>query len=382
MSSDAPSDCTDVLRACLRMRHDANQREALARIAAELTASHPALLAAIEEQRVGPLLHRVLGNQPFVSREFAEALDNSYHRSAICNLLLLRELGAVLQALAARNIAVIVLKGAALADAVYGNLALRPMGDVDLLVAQRDMAPTRLALEQLGYSVARVETHPGVLVEQENEVAFLKPGRIDAWMDVHWSLFDSPYYQSRMAMDWFWDSADHLTLGDQPALVLGTEALLIHLCGHLALHHEGLGLLWWQDIVEVLHRRGDQIDWATLLRKTRELQLLPPVRSVLTRAADEWGAPVPADVLAALREPSDSPRAERLYEQLSVARSPGQRFLTDLSSTSGWRQRLRYARTNLFPSAAYMRERYSISHPLLVPLYYPYRWLRGVLGLR
>jgi hypothetical protein len=27
-----------------------------------------------------------------------------------------------------------------------------------------------------------------------------------------------------------------------------------------------------------------------------------------------------------------------------------------------------------------MRRRYAIAHPLRVPLYYPYRWLRGVLG--
>jgi hypothetical protein len=46
----------------------------------------------------------------------------------------------------------------------------------------------------------------------------------------------------------------------------------------------------------------------------------------------------------------------------------------------GWRQRVRFARTNLFPSAAYMRQRYQIKHPLLLPLYYPYRWLRGLRG--
>ena len=45
---------------------------------------------------------------------------------------------------------------------------------------------------------------------------------------------------------------------------------------------------------------------------------------------------------------------------------------------SRWSERLGYAWTHLFPSAAYMRQRYDIPHPLLLPLYYPYRWFRGL----
>jgi hypothetical protein len=29
-----------------------------------------------------------------------------------------------------------------------------------------------------------------------------------------------------------------------------------------------------------------------------------------------------------------------------------------------------------------MHQRYHISHPLLLPFYYPYRWLRGLRGVR
>ena len=63
-------------------------------------------------------------------------------------------------------------------------------------------------------------------------------------------------------------------------------------------------------------------------------------------------------------------------EQRSVA----QRFWSDLASMGGWRARLGYAWTHLFPSAEYMRARYGIRYSLLLPLYYPYRWLRGLFG--
>jgi len=67
---------------------------------------------------------------------------------------------------------------------------------------------------------------------------------------------------------------------------------------------------------------------------------------------------------------------------LPCKRATGRRFWSDLRAIPGWRQRLRFARTHLLPSAAYMRRRYGIAHPLLLPLYYPYRWLRGLRGDR
>jgi len=334
----------------------------------------------IESERIGPLLHQTVG--AIVAPPLGEQLYLSYHATARRNLLLLRELGTCLRALTAAAVPVIVLKGAALIETVYGNLALRPMGDVDLLVRGRDLAATRQTLGGLGYEVRRIETHPGVVAEYENEVAFCKPGKLDTWVDVHWGLFDSPYYQDRIAMDWFWESARPAPIADVTALVLGPEALLIHLCGHLALHHMHTGLLWWYDVAEVLAAYRAEIDWPALLAHTQEYGLLLPVRTVLSRAVDEWGAAIPADVMHALRSLRESRVEQRIFADLTAAqRSPRRRFWSDLTSMSDWRQRLRFARTNLFPSPAYMRRRYAIAHPLLIPFYYPYRWLRGALGL-
>ena len=374
----AAADIEGFLRACLRLRLDPNWREPVLEAARGL-ADWEAVAAVIESERIGPLLHRQVG--AIVAPALAEQLYRSYHRTALRNLLLLRELGACLRALSAAALPVIVLKGAALIETVYGNVALRPMGDVDLLVRRQDLTAARRTLDGLGYEAQRIETHPGAVTEFENEMALSKPGKIDTWVDVHWGLFDSPYYQERIAMDWFWQSARPAPIADVPALVLGPEALLIHLCGHLALHHMYTGLLWWYDVAEVLAAYREEIDWAAVLAHTRECGLLLPVRIVLSRAVDEWGAAIPADVLRALRSLRESPVEQRIFADLTAAqRSPRQRFWRDLLSMSDWRQRLRFARTNLFPSPAYMRRRYAIAHPLLIPFYYPYRWLRGALG--
>jgi hypothetical protein len=298
------------------------------------------------------------------------------------NLVLLRELGTVLEALAAARIGVIVLKGAALIELVYRHVALRPMCDADLLVRQDDLPAAQRVIEGLGYAVARAETHPGVLAEYENEIVFFKPGLLSAAIDLHWSLFDSPYYQRRIAMDWFWQTAEPATIGGVPALVLGPEALLVHLCGHLALHHAALGLLWWNDIAEVLITYRQRIDWSDLVSTIQRLGVLLPVRTVLTRAAAEWQAPVPESAVQAMAAGQASPAEQRAFDRLSGGEQPvAQRFWADLTSMPDWRQRLRFARTNLFPSAEYMQRRYQIPYPFLLPLYYPYRWLRGLRGV-
>jgi hypothetical protein len=76
-----------------------------------------------------------------------------------------------------------------------------------------------------------------------------------------------------------------------------------------------------------------------------------------------------------------SPKAaeRRVFKALtSGSRPAGKRLWVDLVSTPGWRDRVRFAWSNLLPSAAYMRVRYNIRHGLLTPLYYPYRWLLGI----
>ena len=324
------------------------------------------LREAIEAERVAPLLSRAADVEAFPPA-VAEAFERSYRCAALRNLLLLREVGRCLRAFVSASVPVIVLKGVALAEAVYGNVALRPMGDVDLLVHRGDVVRARGVIEDLGYALLGVETHPGVLTEYENEVVFRKLARPTLYLDLHWSLFDSPHYQDSLPMDWFWETAQPLHLDGVPSLMLGPEALLIHLCGHLALHHASAGLLWWNDIARSVEAYGERIDWDQLIERAQQFNLLLPVRGVLTRAADEWRVPIPAAALQRMRSRQPSAEEQRVFAVLGApAPAAGRRFWNDLRAMRSWWQRLRFARTNLVPSAAYMRQRYGVRHPLLL----------------
>ncbi len=158
---------------------------------------------------------------------------------------------------------------------------------------------------------------------------------------------------------------------------------LLHLCGHLMLHHGGEDLLWEEDIAEIVRLRGGEIDWDLLCTRARELDLVLSVRGLLLSLADENRGAIPAAAVEKIRALRASPDEQRVVGYLTTpGRSVAQRFWDDLASMGGWRARLGYAWTHVFPSAEYMRARYGVTHPLLVPFYYPYRWLRGLLGWR
>ena len=377
---NAAEDAIGFLQVCLRSRWDAAALPAARALAGEH--DHRSLVEIARAEGVAPLLYSVVREQGLVPPSAEQALRAAYYASAARSLLLFHELGSILHGLATAGLAVLLLKGAALAQAIYGNPALRPMGDLDLLVRREDVPTAVAAMAALGYTRVRAEPWANATTATENELLLCKPGRSTAPLELHWSLLDSPYYQQKLDMQWFWQTALPIQVEGTSALMLGPEAQVLHLCAHLVLHHSNgdeLRLLWLHDLAEVVACYRERMDWELLLDRAQRYDLLLPLQQVLARlAGTEWCTPIPGAVLAQLQDLSPSRQERQVYSRMTAARRPvARRFWDDLASTSGWRQRLRFAWGNLFPAPAYMRQRYHISHGLLLPLYYPYRWFLG-----
>lgn len=331
------------------------------------------------EERIAPLLHTVLGGEAFAPPAVRRELKKAYLATARRNLLLFHELQAALSALNEAGVDALVLKGGALAETVYGNIAVRPLLDFDLLVRKEKAARSIRTLGKLGYERARVEPHAGITFRHENGVLLCKQSLIDVHLDLHWSLFDSPHYQERLPMEWFWESGGPGAVAGRQTPVLGVEAQLLHLCGHLMLHHRGDELLWLHDIAELLSAYEGRIAWPQVLEIAAACDLILPVQRVISSVTTQWEAPVPAGVLARLASMTPSPAETQVFSWLTVKERPVlKRFWADLATMPNWSERLSYALQQLFPSRQYMRHRYGVSHPFLLPLYYPYRWWLGL----
>jgi len=114
------------------------------------------LIALAQRHGVAPMLYATLKKRGIMPPPaIANQLRQIYLASASRNLHVFHELGNILRELQAANIPVIPLKGAYLAQAIYGNIALRPMSDVDLLVKPDEMTRALDILRALGYSSER-----------------------------------------------------------------------------------------------------------------------------------------------------------------------------------------------------------------------------------
>ncbi len=372
---------TQFLRLCLRGRWDPTALEVARALGARSDLDGDALRKVAYVEGVAPLLYHIVRGQDLLPLPVKEDLRLAYYYNAGRNLLLLHKLEDAVGHLTAEGVPVILLKGAALAEAVYRKAAVRPMEDLDLLVRREHVSTALRVLSALGYEPAHAEFRAGYVVTYRNEVMLVKPGEVNVPIEIHWSLFSPLYYQHAVPINWFWQTALPASVGDVPTWILGPEAQVLHLCSHMLLHHGHGGeprLLWLHDVAEVITFYQEQIDWEQVLAQARAYDLVLPVQQILTRVSDEWHAPIPPAVLERLRALQPSRDEERVFAWLTTAHRSAQRFWVNLASMPGWGPRLRFAWCIFFPSAGYMQRRYRIPHRFLVPLYYPYRWFLGL----
>ena len=335
-----------------------------------------ALLQCAFDEGAAPPWYGVVRGRDLVPPAIETELQAAYREAALRNTALFAERDRILRELHRDGIEVILLKGAALAETVYGDIALRPMSDLDLLVRPGDVSAIMRQLARAGYhapiDLPRLDNMP---VEFENELPVFKPEDVRYRCDIHWGLLAAPYYQRQLPPDWLWATSQPLEAIGVPARVLGPEAQVLHLTAHLMLSHQGHGLRWWYDVGLVSWTYRRQIDWNLLCERAQMYDLVLPAQRVLLELVEQWQLPIPIAAVEQLRALSPSPREQQMYVRLTSERSSLRRYWGDLLSIPDWPGRLRYTGRKLFPSATYMRWRYALPQPWLLPLAYPYRWV-------
>ncbi|MCB9177173.1 MAG: nucleotidyltransferase family protein [Caldilineae bacterium] len=343
----------------------------------------PGLVRLADAEGVAGLLRELVEREGLRPPEAERlALERERYQVLAVNTWLRAETRRIAGALSAAGVELILLKGAALALTLFRDPGLRRMGDVDLLVRPEAVPAALAALRALGYAPGQVEAHRGSRLAFENEVMLYRSAPPETLVELHWQLFDDPFYQDRLPMAWFWARTRPADLDGVAARQLEPSAQLLHLCAHLALHHGRPGhprLRWLHDIAALLQAEGAAIDWPALLEPARDWGLVLPLQSVLSElAAEPWRAALPAAAAAALANMAPSPAERAALARLTAPRPAAWRLWQDLRALTGWRRRLAFLAINLVPGPRYMRQRYGRG-PL--PTLYLRRWARGLRQL-
>lgn len=364
-----------LLLACARGRWDPQALEEARQIVHENEVDWHNFSAQASSHSVAPLIYHTLKDDDTILPTWVkEKLRSAYYQSAVHNALICEALGEIVHAFNEARIPLILLKGAALAKEVYGNIALRPMSDMDILLRQQDMRRAEELLVQQGYEVhTQPDSYPRHATFSER-----KSGWADH-IEAHRHIISSIYYRRTIPEEWLWEHAVEVTIGDARALRLSPEAAIIHSCLHMLDHIYTKGtLLWLGDIVEISQRHD--IDWATLADTATRFKIALPVRSVLRESKELLNLRIPDHVLQPmLTRPTGFLERKAYQFCLSPGRSTASKTLFDLFAVEGISAKLEFLFSRPFLSREFMMVRYPIRNPRLVPLYYPFMIGRAVL---
>ena len=253
------------------------------------------------ELGMGPILLRNLQERgladslPLPARRRLEA---SYYAQARANTEALEELEGILEALARESIRPIVLKGAALVGRLYPQVALRTLGDLDLLVRPEEIAGADGILHDRNYRQPEA-THRARFYAAHHHAAPYVPPQGYLRVELHTGLIH-PGHGLSLDLDGLRARAREVSFGAATARVLCPEDQMIHASLHMAVGDRFVkGVKDLCDIDRLARSEG--FDWNALLRSVEAPELGRILYYSLHLARWALGTPVPASAWASLR---------------------------------------------------------------------------------
>jgi hypothetical protein len=267
--------------------------------------------------RVQPLLERVLsatGQAACVPSEAWEALHAGVVEQGELASILGEALQHYLRLAADRGLDTVVLKGLSLSVNVYGDPAMRPGGDIDLMVRRNQVAQSLAILDDMGLG----RWWPNLLDDAYYDRHHLHQQRctpdLKIWFEPHWAL-DHPYTLLTIDYEAMMDRTTPGALLGQPVRDLEPSDLLLSVAVHLVKHAvylptvltrpdlariilaDGL-LVNFVDAAEVIKVYAAALDWPRTVAQARQSGAREILGSVLRVCSDLLQAPVPDWALA------------------------------------------------------------------------------------
>ncbi|MGI9175283.1 MAG: nucleotidyltransferase domain-containing protein [Rhodothermales bacterium] len=294
----------ELLFAAARTQPDRAQVEALATQALDWDA----VLRLAVRHEVPPLLYRNLAEiaPDRVPAPFLKKLRRFFHAHLRRAMLLASELSPLMERFEARGIPCVPFKGPVVAAMAYGDITLRPFGDLDVLVKSADVqAATELLKENgfeealpMGAGTGKTATWRLYLPFQrpwENANGYIRDGGTDAQVpvDLHWGIAPR-YFTYSLDPEALWQRLQPLEVAGQTVRTFSPEDTLLHLCLHGTIHHWAT-LRLVCDVAEMIRSHPD-LDWPWIFERARVLQSQRMLRLALCLADDLLAAPLPAAV--------------------------------------------------------------------------------------
>lgn len=271
--------------------------------------------------RIAPLLYKILekliksplkncpplegagGGQ--IPKHFIEKIKVKYLITCVANSAIYKDLAEISEVFGKAGIPFILLKGSHLAQFVYKDIGLRPMGDIDILVKKEDLSKAEELLLQMGY------THPVETKSHLHLPYFVHSKKMKA-LEVHWTI-TKPIWQFNVDIEGLWERARPVGINGTDVLILSLEDIMLYISMHAVYQHNlrALGLTPYCDIAAIIHGYNHEIDWDKLYLRAHEWGVAKYLSLSLRLTHEIFGINAPDSILYA--STSESPN-EKIVE--------------------------------------------------------------------
>lgn len=274
-----------------------------------------ALFRLAEHHGVQPILAQtLLSFADQIPEDALKTLKESYQANLHKALFLAREFIRIVECLSQAGIELIPYKGLALAETIYGDVALRQSGDIDLLIHAADLKRMREALAELGYT-------PHVRLSDDEEDAYLKSGYECAFdgaagknlLEVQWAI-QPHFYAVDLDMEGLFRRAATVSVAGSAVKSLSAEDLFIVLGLHAAKHVWGK-LIWLCDLARISSL--PTLNWRWVSEQSQALGIVRILRVTLLLAQNLLDSPCPAAVENLPEDFAARPLAEEIATYVS-----------------------------------------------------------------
>ena len=337
------------------------------------------LLELAEAHGLRPLLFRHLDAvaRSAMPREIETRLWSHQQQLRQKNRRMADELVAIVQLLESNGIPALPYKGPVLAMLVYGDLALREFGDLDLLLPKDCVARAKTLLADRGYA-------PYYPMSAQVEAAFLRApnhyhlmlmrGQREMLLELHWKTNAEFPVEPANDPAW-WAQLATVRFDDRDVRCFAAHELVLALCLHGSKHH-WTNLNWLVDVAEYV-RQQPALDWSWILARADRLRAGRRLALGLHLLRRPLDLPLPAPVQTWL---ADYPAMERLACVIAQGwfalprhdRSGLQRLRLNFQLYQTPWQRLRHAGNMLLRPSLVEWSRWPLPRPLFI-LYLPMR---------
>ena len=333
-----------LLLACARIPPAAQVSGAVAQLSGDRL-DWQKLLSLAERHGLLAMLFRYLqeGGMPSMPREVEARLWTYTEQLQRKNRVMAEELQRLVTLLEDDGIPTVPFKGPALAEMVYGSLAWREFGDLDLLVPPNQLPRARALLAERGYQpLFPVSPAIDAALSTSPRHYHLAVKR-ELMVELHWKT-DPEFPAADLSDPAWWAALPTRRFGAIEARALPHGQLALALLVHGA-KHQWEQLNWVAELDQVL-RRLTSGEWTRLLEQAGALRARRRISLGLWLAKRWFHSPLPPSVVAWIDGVGVTSVAESIasawFDERAAPATPFRRLLLNVHVYDSTRQRIRH----------------------------------------